>query len=102
MQKNKNFYNRIYQFNVDKIGKILSYNVLDDIAAIIYYVNIHNFHYYIDFLNKQHDYMEVVYSKSVFYLFHYDNTNKFFFNVELNNNLNKYTFFETFLCFKVP
>lgn len=78
----RNFYNRIYQSNVDKIDKILFYNELDDIIVIIYYVNIHNFNYCIDFLNKQHDYT-ILNSESVFYLYHYDNINMFFFNVEL-------------------
>ena len=88
-QKNKNFYNRIYQFNVDKIDKILFCNESGDITVIIYYVNIHTFNYYIDFLNKQHDYM-ISYSKNVFYLYHYDNTNMFFFNVELKNIIEIY------------
>ncbi len=79
----RKFYNRICQFHADKIDKILFYNELDDIIATIYYVNIHNFNYCIDFWNKQRDYT-ISYSTSAFYLYHYDNTNTFFFNVELN------------------
>jgi hypothetical protein len=45
-QMNKNFYNHIFLFNLDKIDKILSYIELNDKVAQVYYVNINIFNYY--------------------------------------------------------